>query len=93
MSDTTTSDVLQTPCPTPRITVSLPLATIEQLDQLATTGRVNRQQLVCQIINASLLSETPHWPTGPDPLGRHTERAYVTHCRSLELAQAHAEKA
>ena len=82
-----TPTVLNTPCPTRRITVSLPLATIEQLDQLAIAGRVSRQQLVGQIINASLLSETPHWPAGPDPLGRLAERAYAIHSRSLELAQ------
>lgn len=77
--------------PTRTIAVELPLATIEELDHLATNGHVSRQEILGQIINAALMSDTPHWPTGPDPIDRLAERAFLTHRRSLELAAGRTE--
>lgn len=77
---------LNTPCPTRRIALPLPLATIEALDQLAEREHVSRRQLLGQIVTAGLLNNTPHLPTGQDPIGRLAEHHYATHRRSLELA-------
>lgn len=90
-STSATLDIRRTLCPTRRIGVELPLATIEELDHLATNGHMSRQQILRQIINAALMSDTPHWPTGPDPVDRLAERAYLTHRRSLELAASRTE--
>jgi hypothetical protein len=79
-------DVLHNPCPARRIAVELPLSTVEELDQLDGLNHITRQQLLVQLINASLLNDAPHLPSGPDPLGRLAEHAYLTHRRSLELA-------
>jgi hypothetical protein len=73
-------------CPTRGIAVELPLATVEELDHLATLAHVSRQEILRQIITAGLISDTPHLPTGPDPIGRLAEHAYLTHVRSQELA-------
>jgi hypothetical protein len=92
--DTPPADVLRAPCPVRSISVSLPLATtIEELDQHAAAGHVRRQQFLRQLIYASLLSDTPHWPDGPDPIQRLADRAYTIHRRSLELAHAPQEAA
>ena len=88
----TTLDVLRTACPTRRIGIELPLATIEELDHMATLNHISRQETLRQIINAALLSETPHWPTGPDPIDRLAAHAYLTHRRSLELASGRIER-
>jgi hypothetical protein len=82
----TTPDVRTSACPARRIGLELPLATIEELDHLATLNHISRQETLRQIINAGLISDTPHWPTGPDPIDRLAAHAYLTHRRSLELA-------
>ncbi len=74
-------------CPTQRIRVRLPLATVEELDHLAALHHVTRQHILRQIIAAGLVSDTPHLPVGPDPVGRLAEHAYLTNRRSNELAQ------
>ncbi|MGA2928440.1 MAG: hypothetical protein ABSG43_21090 [Solirubrobacteraceae bacterium] len=66
----------------------MPLSIVEELDHLAGLNHITRQQLLVQLINASLLNDTPHLPAGPDPIGRLAEHAYLTHRRSLELAVA-----
>jgi hypothetical protein len=71
---------------TRRVRVRLPLATIEELDHLACLSHTSRQQILRQIINAALISDTPHRPTGPDPIDRLAEHSCLTHARSLELA-------
>jgi hypothetical protein len=81
-------DVLHNRCPTRRIGVEVPLSIVEELDNLAGLNHITRQQLLVQLINASLLNDTPHLPAGPDPIGRLAEHAYLTHRRSLELAVA-----
>ena len=86
-----TLDVLHRRCPTRRISVTLPLATIEELDNLAELSHIAREQTVRQIITAGLLSDTPHLPAGLDPSGRLAEHAYLTHRRSLELAARSTE--
>ncbi len=81
-----TFDLLRNPCPVRAITLSLPLATIEELDQLASSRRISRQELLRQTLTVALMHRAPHLPDGPDPLGELAERAYHTHVRSLELA-------
>lgn len=71
---------------TRRVRVRLPLATIEELDHLACISHTSRQAILRQIINAALISDTPHWPTGPDPIDRLAVHEHLTHARSLELA-------
>ena len=71
----TTPDDLATVCPTRRIGIELPLATIEELDHLATLSHISRQETLRQILNAALLSDTPHWPIGsPQPRRHHSPR-------------------
>lgn len=88
----TTIDVLQQPCPTRRVRLKLPLATIEELDNLAALNHISRQQTLTQIITAGLLNDTPHLPAGPDPIGRLAEHAYLTHRRSVQLAHDRAQQ-
>ena len=73
-------------CPSRRIGLELPLAMIEELDLLADRHHITRTQMLRQIINAALISDTPHWPAGPDPIGRLAEHAYLTRQRSYEIA-------
>jgi Ribbon-helix-helix protein, copG family len=80
--------VLPSRCPSRRISLELPLATIEELDLLASRNHISREQILRQIINAALLSDTPHWPAGPDPIGRLAEHAYLTFVCSREPAAA-----
>lgn len=87
-----TTDVLRARCPTRSISLSLPLATIEELDQLAGVGHVSRQELLRQLINAALLSDSPHWPAGSDVIERLADRAYRIHKRSLELAPTRQDR-
>ena len=68
--------------------MELPLSTVEELDQLAGLNHITRQRLLVQLINASLLNDAPHLPSGPDPIDRLAEHAYLTHRRSIELAVA-----
>ncbi|MGH2874489.1 MAG: hypothetical protein ACRDL5_18775, partial [Solirubrobacteraceae bacterium] len=89
---TTTIDILQTACPTRRIAVELPLATVEELDNLAAINHITRQELLGQIISAALLSDTPHLPAGEAPIERLAQHAYLTHRRSLELANGSVER-
>lgn len=84
--------VLPNGCPSRRIGIELPLATIEELDLLAARNHLSREQILRQIINAALLSDTPHRPAGPDPIARLAEHAYLTHRRSLELVAGSAER-
>jgi hypothetical protein len=81
-----TPDVLSARCPRRQITLTLPLATIERFDELAHAGQVSRQQLLAQIINVALLTDTPWWPAGDDPIEQPAEQAYRLHVRSLQLA-------
>jgi hypothetical protein len=78
--------VLPSRCPSRQIGLDLPLATIEEIDLLAARYHISREQILRQIINAALLSDAPHWPLGPDPIGRLAEHAYLTVVRSYELA-------
>jgi ribbon-helix-helix CopG family protein len=78
--------VLPSRCLSRRIGLELALATIEELDLLAARNHLSREQILRQIINAALLSDMPHWPAGPDPIGRLVERSYLTLVRSYELA-------
>jgi Ribbon-helix-helix protein, copG family len=78
--------VLPSRCPSRRIGLELPLATIEELDLLVDLQHLSREQILRQIIKAALLSDAPHWPTSPDPIGRLAEHAYLTLVRSYELA-------
>ena len=73
-------------CPTQRIRVRLPLATIEELDHLAALHHVTRQQILRQILAAGLVSDTPLQPAGPAPAERLHTHAQLTHIRSIELA-------
>jgi hypothetical protein len=77
-------------CPTHRIRVRLPLATIEELDHLATIHHVTRQHILRQILAAGLISDTPLQPTGPTPAQRLHTHAQLTHARSIELAAPRA---
>jgi hypothetical protein len=85
-------DVLHNPCPTRRIAVDLPLSVVEELDQLAGLNHITRQHLLVQLINASLINDVPHLPSGPDPIGRLVEHAYLTRRRSLELAAGRTDQ-
>jgi hypothetical protein len=78
--------VLPRRCPSRRIGLELPLATIEELDLLAARNHISHEQTLRQIINAALLSDMPHWPVGRDPIGRLAEHGYLTLVRSYELA-------
>lgn len=91
----TSPDQLDVPhhrCPTRRIGVEVPLSIVEELDQLAGLNHITRQQLLVQLINASLLNDAPHLPAGPDPIGRLAEHAYHTHRRSFELAGGRSDR-
>ena len=90
MPATTPIDVLRTPCPHRAVRVSLPLATIEQLDSLATAGRVPRSELLRQIVTAALTRDAPHLPVGPDSIGQLADRAHETHRRSIEIANGNS---
>jgi hypothetical protein len=70
-----------------RVRVRLPLATVEELDYLATLTHNSRQQLLRHIINAALISEQPLRPGGADPADRLRVHAKLTRIRSIELAQ------
>jgi hypothetical protein len=78
--------VLLSRCPSRRIGLELPLAAIEELDLRAARNHISRQQILRQIINAAPLSDAPHWPAGPDPIGQLAEHAYLTRVRSHGLA-------
>jgi Ribbon-helix-helix protein, copG family len=80
--------VLPSRCPSRRIGLELPLATIEELDLLAARNHISRGQILRQIIDEALLSDAPHWAEGQDAIGRLAEHAYLTHVRSHELAAA-----
>lgn len=73
-------------CPTHRVRVRLPLATIEELDHLAALHHVTRQQILRQILAAGLVSDTPLRPAGPAPAERLHAHTRLTHIRSIELA-------
>ena len=73
-------------CPTRRIRVRLPLATVEELDLLAALHHVTRQQILRQILAAGLVSDTPLQPAGRAPIERLNTHAQLTHIRSIELA-------
>ena len=77
-------------CPTHRIRVRLPLATIEELDHLAALHHVTRQQILRQILAAGLVSDTPLRPAGPSPAERLRTHAQLSHLRSIELAATKA---
>lgn len=78
-------------CPSRWVKVELPLSTIEELDQLAELTHITRQQLLVQLINASLLNDPPYRPAGPNPVGRLALHAHLTHRRSVELAVGRAD--
>ena len=80
-----TLDLLDNPCPARRISVTLPLTTIEELDNLAELRHIGREQALRQIITAALLSDNPHLPAGPHLSHRLAQHAYLTHHRSLGL--------
>ncbi len=73
-------------CPTHRVRVRLPLATIEELDHLAALHHVTRQRILRQILAAGLVSDTPLRPAGPAPAERLHAHTRLTHIRSIELA-------
>lgn len=73
-------------CPTHRVRVRLPLATIEELEHLAALHHVTRQQILRQILAAGLVSDTPLRPAGPAPAERLHAYSRLTHIRSVELA-------
>ena len=89
---TTTIGVQRAACPSRRIEVELPLATIEELDNLAAISHSTRETVLAQIISAALISDTPQQPTGEAPIERLAEHAHLTRRRSLELAQGVAER-
>lgn len=86
-----TSPTRQPNCPTQRIRIRLPLATVEELDHLAQLGHSTRQQILRQLISAALVRDTPLRPDGPDPTSRLITHAQLTHARSVELAYGSAE--
>jgi hypothetical protein len=77
-------------CPTHRIRVRLPLATVEELDHLAALHHVTRQHILRQILAAGLVSDAPLQPTGPAPGERLHAHSQLTHIRSIELAAPRA---
>jgi hypothetical protein len=77
-------------CPSRRIRVRLPLATVEELDHFAALHHVTRQQVLRQILAAALVSDTPLQPAGAAPAQRLHTHAQLTHIRSLELAAPRA---
>ncbi len=87
---TTTNDTPGACWPSRQTTVALPLATIEELDNLAALNHLTREEILRQIINAGLLSDTPQLPAGDDPVDRLAEHAHLTRRRSLELAHGSA---
>jgi hypothetical protein len=70
-------------CPTRRIRVRLPLATVEELDHLASLYHLTRQDILRRILGAALTSDTPLSFTEPDRIRAHAE---LTRARSAELA-------
>jgi hypothetical protein len=77
---------LRSRCPSRRIGVELPLATIEELDFFGARNHLSREQILRQLINAPLLNDAPHWPADPEPVGQLAEHAHLTLVRSHELA-------
>ena len=70
-------------CLNRRIRVRLPLATIEELDNLASLYHLTRQDILRRILAAALTSDTPLSLTEPDQIRAHAE---LTRARSAELA-------
>jgi hypothetical protein len=70
-------------CPMQRIRVRLPLATIEELDHLASLYHLTRQEILRRILAAALTSDTPFALSEPDRIRAHDE---LTRARSAELA-------
>jgi hypothetical protein len=70
-------------CPTQRIRIRLPLATIEELDHLASLYHLTRQEILRRILAAALTSDTPFALADPDGIRAH---AALTRVRSVELA-------
>lgn len=68
---------------TRRVRVRLPLATIEELDHLASLYHLTRQGILRRVLAAALTSDTPFSLAEPDRLRAH---AQLTHARSVELA-------
>lgn len=77
-------------CPTRRVRVRLPLATIEELDHLASLYHLTRQDILRRILSVALTSDMPLQPTGPAPAQRLYIHAQLTHSRSVELAAPRA---
>lgn len=89
---TTTNDPPGACCPSRQTSVELPLATIEELDNLAALNHLTRDEILRQIINAALLSDTPQLPADEDQVDRLAEHAHLTRHRSLELAHGSAQR-
>jgi hypothetical protein len=68
---------------TRRVRVRLPLATVEELDHLASLYHLTRQDILRLMLAAALTSDTPFWLSEPDRIRAHHE---LTRARSAELA-------
>jgi hypothetical protein len=73
----------RTQCPTRRVRVRLPLATVEELDHLAGLYHLTRQDILRLMLAAALTSDTPFSLAEPDRIREHAE---LTRARSAELA-------
>jgi hypothetical protein len=72
-------------CATQRIRVRVPLATVEELDHLASLYHLTRQEILWRILAAGLTSDTPFALAEPDRIRAHAE---LTRARSAELAES-----
>ena len=78
-------------CPTHRIRVRLPLATIEELDHLAALHATSPANRSCARSSAAgLVSDTPLQPAGPAPAAGSAPTPSSPTSRSIELAAAKA---
>jgi hypothetical protein len=68
---------------TRRVRVRLPLATVEELDHLASLYHLTRQDILRLMLAAALTTDTPFSLTEPDRIRKHAE---LTRARSAELA-------
>ncbi len=79
-------DALKQSCPATKVTTTLPLALVEEIDQLR--GHVPRSAYLALIVNAAMTRPDPYLPhtaADEDLLDSLAARRYAQHVRSIQL--------
>ncbi|MGI8412373.1 MAG: hypothetical protein ACR2LV_05475 [Solirubrobacteraceae bacterium] len=82
-------NVLRKACPTAKVSLPLPLALIEEIDQAR--GQVPRSTYLAMVIDAALTREDPHLPqtsAAQHWIDAMASRSYRRHVRSIALERA-----